>query len=354
MSRLFLLTCVFPAAFATACLAQSQKLPSELAGLPDEIKTLKWPAIDMGQVSTLERCRALMLLNNTLDELSANAAAEAELMSAYVEKNNLGAQFAGTAPPPAPPALSFADAEKVAVALLRGPMRTSSYASNLAGLGAGALESYEQMYARTCARRWSEFDESRHLVRCMSSFLGKAKKLPDYDAWATAESARREAAAQQRAAAAPSAAAARAQQDQKQEAQLREQQLELQQMSAALAAAHAQQRQQQQQPQVASGQQPSGDQTLTPAGQPAQAMNGGYVVDDATAYGAYGGYGGYGYYGARVAPGAAAAAGAYAGANAAQYHGANATWNRESTYNSDARAQTEARMTSFHGAGGRR
>ena len=339
-------------ALCAAARAQSPALPADLQNLPKEIKTLKWQTIDLGTLPPVEHCRALLLLNHALDELLANVTAEADLMSTYLEKNDLGAKFASTPPPPAPPALSYDDAEKVSVALLRGPMKASYYATEMGDLAPGTLQSYAQMYQRTCARRWGEFDESRHLVRCMSSFLGNANKLADYDAWATAESARREAALQHRLAAAPSAAAAKAQQDQKLEGQLRQQQLELAQMNAALAAAHAQQPPPQQQQQQPGGQPNPGNQTVTPGGQSAQAMNGGYVVDDATAYG-YGGYGGYGYYAGGAAPGAAAAAGAYAGAHAAsQYHGANATWNHESTYNSNARAETERRMSSFHGGGG--
>jgi len=359
------------------------KLPPQLAGLPDEIRNLKWQSIDMSAVQPLERCRALLLMNDTLDAVSANVTAEADLMSAYLEKNNLGNQFASTPPPKAPPvsrALSYADAEKISVALLRGPMHGSHYATDLSDLSASTLQSYQEIYARTCARRWSEFDESRHLVRCMSAFLGKTRKLEDYDSWAIAETARRELAAQQQreASGAKSAEAQRNAEAQKTEGQLRQQQLELMQMQAALAAAHAQQQQspppapasQQQQ-----AQQASGNQTQTPGGQSAVAMNGGYVVDDATSgygvydgYGFYGGYGGYGYdYGMSTA--GAAAVGAYAGAAAANnanrndsnratpapgaYHGANSTWNRQSTYNSDARAQTERRMAGFHGAGGR-
>jgi hypothetical protein len=381
MFRLLSVACVLMA-FATPGPAQTetqtQKLPPALAGLPEEIRNLNWRSIDMTALQPVDRCRALLLMNNTLDELSANATAEADLMSGYLEKENLGAQFASTPPPPGAPPLGFTDAQKISVALLRGPMKDSHYARDLGDLSVGTLASYEQMYTRTCARQWSEFDESRHLVRCMSSFLGKARKLPDYDAWATAESARRELEAQQRAAAAATdQAAAKAQHaagaGQKLEAQVRRQQLELAQMNAALAAAHAQQQgqqqqqqQQKQQPQQsASAQQPAGDQTTTPGGQPAQAVNGGYVVDGSSDGYEYGGYGGYGYaydtYGVSTA--GAAAAGAYAGARAAndagrtgQYHGASSTWNREATYSSQARAQTDARMSSFHGArgGGRR
>jgi len=374
MNRLFLIACM-PAFLVTTTLAQAPKLPPELAALPDEIKRLPWQTIDMSSIQPLEHCRALLLLNHTLDALSDNATAEADLMSAYIEKNNLGTQFASTPPPPTPRGLMYPDAEKVAIALLRGPMSGSSYATELSDLGGGGLSSYEQMYSRTCTRRWSEFDEARHQVRAMSSFLGKTNKLQDYNTWATAESLRREQAAQQRAATAAAAAQAQANATASNvEAQRRKQQLELMEVNAALTSAQSQQ----QQPQQQSSQAPdnSGNQTMTPGGQPAQAVPGGYLVDTGDSY--YGGYGGYGYAPGVAAVGvgvgvgvpagngvAAAQAGAYANAAAAsrdqmaavngnQYHGASSTWNREPSYSSNAMAQTEARMSSFHAAGGRR
>lgn len=348
MYRHFLLGCVLLPTFVTAALAQTRKLPPDLAGIPDEVKSLKWQTIDIATVQPLERCRALLLLNHTLDELSANATAEADLMSAYLEKNNLGSKFASTPPPPPAKTLTYPDAEKVAVAMLRGPMSSSYYATELGDVSPDVLPSYTQMYGRTCARRWSEFDESRHQVRCMSSFLGNSNKLQDYDAWATAEASRREAQARQGAAA---PAAAKAGQD---EAQPQQQQSELMQMKGGLAAADAQL-----QGTAAAAQQPSDNPP------PADAVTAGYA-DSPSAYGyAYGGYGGYGYaYGAYgVRPGVA---GAVVGANVAnnneavrrtaavQYHGANYAWNREPNYNSYARAQTEYRMSSFHGAVRRR
>src|SRR5262245_25588027 len=100
MLRTLIMTCL-SLVLTTAAWAQTQKLPADLAGLPDEIKNLKWQAIDPAKVSSLERCRALLLMNHTLDELSANATSEADLMSAYMQKENLGSQFASTPPPPA-------------------------------------------------------------------------------------------------------------------------------------------------------------------------------------------------------------------------------------------------------------
>jgi hypothetical protein len=363
MSRIVVCLCVLLGS-AVAALGQAQKLPADLANLPEQIRTLNWKAIDVNSASTLEHSRALLLLNHALDELSANVTAEADLMSLYIEKQNLGKDFASTPPPPAPPQLSYADAEKVAIALLRGPMSGSYYATELGDIGKDSLLSYEQMYQRTCQRRWGEFDESRHLLRCMTSFLGNSGKLQDYDGWATAEAVRREQEAQQR-----QAQQAKTSGKAQTQAQINQMNDQLQPVKGALSAAEYQEaatKQQAGQAQQAAAQaqgQQAG-QTVTPAGQPAQAVNGGYVVDQpyyGYAY-PYGGYGAYGY----TATGAYAA-GAAAGASAANaannqtrtavangYHGAGSTWNREPAYNSSARAQTEARMSSFHGVVGRR
>ena len=324
---------------ARAALAQSENLPPDIARLPDQIKSLKWQSIDTAALAPLERCRALLLLNHTLDELSANATAEADLMSAYIEKQNLGSQFASTPPPPAPPQLTFADAEKVAIALLKGPMSDSYFATELGDVSPAGLQSYEQLYERTCQRRWSEYDESRTQVRAMASFLGNSQKLADYEGWATAEAALRQkqheqklaGAAQQQAAAAVHKSDAQMQQLIHQNEQLRQalSAAEHQRQVAAQQAASAQQAAAQSQQQT-----PSTPQEAQAFATEQTALSGGGAY-----YGGYYGYGGYGY-------GGGAAAAAYAGA----YHGASSAWNKEPAYASAARAQTEQRMSGFHGA----
>jgi len=143
-----LVLCVFGA--TASAQSQEARLPADLQTLPSEVKNLPWKSIDMSSVSALEHCRALLLMNHVLDELSANATAEADLMSTYLEKQNLGSQFANTPPPPAPSLLTYADAQKIAVAMLRGPMATSFYATELGDVSAGGLASYAGMYDRTC------------------------------------------------------------------------------------------------------------------------------------------------------------------------------------------------------------
>jgi hypothetical protein len=348
--------------YALGASAQSQQLPPDLEGLPAEIKSLKWKTIDIAGLSTLDHCRALLLLNHSLDELAVNATSEADLMSTYIEKQNLGSQFANTPPPPAAAQLSYDDVQKIAVALLRGPMSQSFYATELGDVSATGLASYAQLYERTCQRRWSELDEARTQVNAMASFLGNGQKLQDYEGWAIAEAALRQKQYEQRVAANP-AQAQNAAAQQKTDAQMQALERQNQQLQQALGMAHYQQQAQSQQ--VAQAQQAAA-QAQQQAGQAQQQANQwqqpqGYVVPSAYGYGAYGGYG-YGY-----GTAGAAAAGAYAGATAAnanersnvspaaaaaagQYHGSNSSWNHDAGYSSAARSQTEQRMSSFHGA----
>jgi len=356
------LSCGLAVLWCSGVVAQQKpgELPPDLQSLPTEIKQLQWKSIDTSALSPLEHCRALLLMNHALDELSANATAEADLMSSYIETKKLGSQFASTPPPPAPPQLGYADAEKVAVALLKGPMSQSYYATELDDVSATGLASYEQLYERTCQRRWSEFAESRAQVRAMASFLGNNQMMSDYQAWATAEAALRQqqyekktaagGAEQQQEAAAIRKSDAEMQQLMQQNAQLRQalSSAEYQQQASAQQTAQAQQAAAQAQQAAGAAQQASQEQQQQ---QPA-----GYVVP--TAYGAYG-YGAYGGYGYGTA--GAAAAGAYAGANAANrsnaasyaagaYHGSNDAWTHDAGYSGAARAQTEQRMSGFHGA----
>ena len=324
MFRIAVIACM-SLVLTAAGLAQTQALPADLAALPDQIKNLKWQTVDLSALPALDHCRALLLLNHALGELSANATSEADLMSTYIQTQNLGSQFANTpAPPPPARQLAFTDVEKIAVALLRGPMSKSYYATELGDASPAALASYGQMYERTCQRRWNEFDEAKGQVRAMASFLGNSQKLNDYQTWAAAEAARRQQQFQQKQAAnqaqQQNAAAQQAAQAQRQQLQQQNQQLQ-----QALGAAESQQQYQAQQ--TAQAQQQAA-QAQQQADQAQQSAPQGYVTG-AAAYGAYGVYGGYGV---------------------PAYYGANTAWSRDAAYTSVARDQTEARMSSFHGA----
>src|SRR5690349_18061023 len=106
--------------FVAGASAQSQALPSDLAKVPEAVKNLPWKTIDAATVTPLEYDRALLIINHLLDELAPIRASEADLMSAYIEQQNLGAELAKSAPPTAAPPLTFPDDVKIAVAMLRG------------------------------------------------------------------------------------------------------------------------------------------------------------------------------------------------------------------------------------------
>lgn len=161
--------------------------PVDLSKLPAEIKSLKWKDIDLSTLSAMEQCTSLLLLNDVLDELRARLTAEADLMSAYIDANSLGSQFAATPPIQDTAPLSLTDAQKIATALLRGPMAQSTYPTQLAGSPANQLSAYETMYQSSCQWKWASMADSRLRVRSMVHFLNAQGKLDDYQAWVPGE-----------------------------------------------------------------------------------------------------------------------------------------------------------------------
>ncbi|HEY7087973.1 MAG TPA: hypothetical protein VH518_07780 [Tepidisphaeraceae bacterium] len=311
MQRTLCVLCL-TAVFASVALAQSQT-PPDLARLPEAIKTLPWKSIDLSTVKTLEYDRAILILNHVLDELGPMRASEADLMSTYIEQQNLGAELSASGPPPTLP-LTYTDGVKIAVAILRGPLANSSYAQQFAGAPESTLAGYRQMYDSTCQRRWAETAEATTQVRYMSALLQKKGKTKDYESWAKVESENRQLKYDQEMSQKKDAAAANQAQQAaaRQEAAAQQAKLEQEnrQLQEALASAQAQQQQ------TAQAQQQIDQQAQQPvpeAGLP-NTFNGWY---------------------------------------APTYYGAGATWCHDAAYAGAARASTEARMATWHGAGRR-
>lgn len=301
--------------FAAAQAPPPAPLPPELANIPQIIQTLPWQSIDLSTVPPLEYDRALLLMNHVLDQLAPVRASEADLMSAYIEAENLGPEFAKTPKSPAGKQLTYTDATKIAIAMLRGPMANSSYASQLSDTSPEGLAAYQQMYESTCQRRWGEVTESVQQVRWMGTYLQHNGKIQDYQAWAKVESENRQLkyqlAMQQKKAQDADAArqAAQAQADQTQQTKLRQENLQLQQ---ALASAQAQQQQAYQAGQQSAQQSPNPQAQQQAQGTPVYAPY-------------YTGYGVPGYY------------------------GTGAAWCYDSAYANQARAQTEQRLSNYYG-----
>src|SRR5262245_28570803 len=78
--------------------AYAQKTRVDLKSLPDTIKSLNWKAVDWNAAPPLEQARALMLLDDVLNDMGSQMAAEADLMSQYIDEQDLGAQFAALPP----------------------------------------------------------------------------------------------------------------------------------------------------------------------------------------------------------------------------------------------------------------
>lgn len=290
--------------------ARAQTTPIDLSALPAEIKALKWQDIDMSAVSSIERCRSLYLMNEVLDELKAQSTTEADLLSDYIDTNDLGGDFAGQPPVADPAPLTMASGLKIAMALLRGPMARSSYATQWSGVPESSLGAYEQLYQSSCQWKWSAMTDGRLRVRGMMRYLETKGKLDDYVAWVPGAVARQ--AQQQQAELAQRHDAAIAEQQQKYEDRLKQEQAQLQQ-------------QEQQQRQAALQMQ----QSLCAAQQSqnqAQSSTQQNVVE--------GGYPSW-YYGGVATLGAEG-------------------WYRRGAYLGAAQARTDARVAAWHGAGRRR
>lgn len=315
MQRRGLVACLFTGFFTAA--AWAQNAPLDVSKLPDEIRSLPWKSIDPAALGEVERCRALLLMNDAVDELHAQSAAEADLLSEYIDTHNLGDAFAAQPPVPDASPVSMDDGLKMAAALLRGPMSGGPYASAMSDAAPGTLAAYEQMYRSSCQRKWAAMTDSRLQVRSMMRYLQTAGKLDDYIAWVPGAVAQR--TRDHDAEVARRRAAQAAQQQQQAQDRLAQEQARLQQEQQQLQQ-QRQATQQMQQSMIAAAQQAGQAQNQAPP------PNQGYVVNS--------GYPDW-YYGGAVALGAGA-------------------WYRDAAYRGAATARTDARMNAWHGARGRR
>lgn len=308
----------FAAVVLAGSVATAQQAKVDLAALPQQIKSLDWKSVDWAAASPLEQARSLMLLDQTLEEIGAQMTAEADLMSQYIDQANLGTQFVNSGVVDPGQNLSLQDGEKIALALLRGPMATSSYATSISDAQGSVLTAYTQMYSSTCNRKWSGAMDARMQVRAMSAFLTKSGKMADFNAWVPGEVEKR--TKEHDAQMAAQRAAAAQQQQQAQEQRIQQQQQQLAQQRGQL-------QQQEQQQQAATMQM---QQAMAAASQSGQQSGGGAAPAAITDGGVYPNW----YYGGL----------GYAGTGA---------WYRDAAYRGAACARTEARVGAWHG-GGRR
>lgn len=176
----------------TGALAQTLKTKDDVAELRQSLHGLKWKSVDYDALSTLDRCRALTLLDHALTEIGAVATAEADLMSQYVELQDLGVDFASSQTAETAPRRSYEDGQKTAAALLRGPMAESRYATMYAGSDETDLKASLHLHESGSRRKWRQFSESVQHVRSMSAFLKSKERYQGYLVWANAESDRRQ------------------------------------------------------------------------------------------------------------------------------------------------------------------
>lgn len=294
-------------------MAQQGALPADIAGVPEFIQGGSWKKIDLAGLNQLERCRALRVLNHVLDELRAAGVAQADLMSTYLEQHGLGTEFSNQNITPPQTQLTYEDAHKIAVGLMRGPLAKSEAASAFADTSPNGLQAYEHLYESTCELRWNEVTTAGRQVRCMGRFLKTTNRLADYQQWAPQEVERRQHAHEAEMVDRRRSAADRETQE---HAQWQQQAAEKREQAKAQAAAQAQAQAEHAQVQQA---------LVAAQQQAAQATANSSGGDDDDCWG-------LNYYGAVS-------------------NLQRAAWARDPARLGEARAATEARMSDWHGAG---
>lgn len=296
-------------------ISAAQAPPFDIATVRSEIKTLKWQDVNFASLPAINQCQALLLLNDFLDEVNAQVTGEADLLSKYIDINKLGEQFASQPPVSDPAPLTIGNAMQVSAAMLKGPMATSSYSTQLTGSPADVLTAYVSMYTSTCQRKWATMSDFRLRVRNMTAFLQAQKKLDAFHAWVPGEIQAQNQAHQAEVAARQAAAAAATEKRDAEYAKLEQQRFEQQQKQMQQQQADAAKMQQA----MAAAQQNQNNNNNN------NNNNQGYVVND--------GYPGW-YYGGLAGVGVGAA---------------GATWYHNNV--GDAAARCDARYGGWHGGG---
>jgi hypothetical protein len=183
-----------PAAAESPPAAKPQEYSPTVIRASQLAKTLDWKGVNWDALAMRDRCRTLLFMSHVLGKIDEESAARAELLSDYIDEKEWGPQFMQTRGPDEPTAISYAEAQKLCSAVLKGPLAGSRHATDLTDVPDNTLDSYYRFYEKTAARRWAEVAETRHLVRAASAFLRKKGVWADYLKWSTAEATRRQEA----------------------------------------------------------------------------------------------------------------------------------------------------------------
>lgn len=160
-----------------------------------KIRKLDWKNLNFENLDDQQRCAAYFAMNKGLAVMGAKADARLDLLIDYIETSQLGeamAEAAATITPP--PAITYADFQKIAAAFVKTPEGLARLDQELGGIDKGMLPAYTRMYENSSRRSFEEVVESRHQVRLIAVFLEKEGKLPEFKKWAAAERQRRQEA----------------------------------------------------------------------------------------------------------------------------------------------------------------
>lgn len=159
------------------------------------ILKLNWKDVDFDKLDDRHRLAALYAMNRGLTIMGSKADARLDLLIDYVEAQQLGealAEAASLIPPP--PALAYADFQKMGAAFVQtaeGKVRTDE---EVAAIPDAMVPAYLRLYENSARREFHETLESRHQVRLIAAFLEQRGEMGKFRTWAGEEKARRQAA----------------------------------------------------------------------------------------------------------------------------------------------------------------
>lgn len=158
------------------------------------VNRLNWRNANFDALDLKTRSVALVALNQLLDVAGAKADARADMLVAYLDRNNLGAGYAAeaAAEEAAGRALTFEDAKKIAAAFIQTPEGRNQFAGEFDNSPRQMQAEYLELYEKTCRRKFDDVAEARVHVRAMARYLEKQNKLDDFLAWSAGEAQRRQ------------------------------------------------------------------------------------------------------------------------------------------------------------------
>lgn len=173
------------------------------------VRKLKYDDIDMAKVDTKERVAAMMAMNRLLGTQSQKAERRLSYLNEYMQTNKLDADYIAYATPvPDVDLLTFDNAMKIAVAVVRTPDGAATFGEKVKSMEPGTLNNMAEWFDKECRARWYDVVFKRHQIAGLCRYLEGKGQFNDFVSWALNKQAADEAQKQKDLAARQEKAAA--------------------------------------------------------------------------------------------------------------------------------------------------